>query len=124
MDTQLDTQLNTQIETVNLKRFAFNIQHKVSKALMLDTSVDVSDFYAETFTVNLRVYLYGIDHKGVEIKYPRDWVEALKERWLPEWLKKRYPVKYTVRKINFREIYPKIQPKIKLQEVTYKTWEN
>ena len=30
-----------------------------------------------------------------DIKYPSDWKESFKERWFPEFLKKRYPIRYT-----------------------------
>ena len=42
------------------------------------------------------------------IKHPDSWWEAVKERFLPDKLKKKYPVKYTVYDINIRTFYPKI----------------
>jgi hypothetical protein len=46
----------------------------------------------------------------VEIKYPRDWREAFKERWFPSWLLSRYPVVYKTHRIDVREIYPDYRP--------------
>jgi hypothetical protein len=31
----------------------------------------------------------------LEWKYPEDWKEAFKERWFPEWAKKKWPVVYS-----------------------------
>jgi len=35
-------------------------------------------------------------HDIKKIRYPADWWQAFKERWFNDWLKDRYPVKYTV----------------------------
>jgi len=51
-------------------------------------------------------------------KWPRNWKEAVKERWLPAWILKRFPVKYTV--IDVKAIYPKAKwsdPIFKAEEV-------
>jgi len=41
-----------------------------------------------------------------EISFPSDWWEAVKERWFPEWLLKRYPVEYTKRVFDARLAFP------------------
>lgn len=41
------------------------------------------------------------------IEYPRDWWEALKERWFPRWAKKRWPVRVKHYEIN--AYYPTLQ---------------
>ena len=38
------------------------------------------------------------------IRFPQTWLDAVKERWLPEWAKKRYPVRY--REYNALTIFP------------------
>lgn len=56
---------------------------------------------AYEFVYQLDAYLNGkqqeVEH--TEITYPIDWFEAFKERWLPVWLLKKYPVKYQTHKI-------------------------
>jgi hypothetical protein len=44
----------------------------------------------------------------VDFQYPSTWFQQLKERWFPTWLKKKYPVRYSVAKV-FR-----VHPDIKL----------
>ena len=39
-----------------------------------------------------------------EIKYPLDWWQAIKERWFPKFILKRFPVKWHTFKIDF--LYP------------------
>lgn len=41
-----------------------------------------------------------------EIKYPANWVESLKERFLPLFLLKKYPIKYRIHRVT--EYYPYI----------------
>lgn len=35
-------------------------------------------------------------------RFPVDWIEALKDRWLPGWARKRWPVRY----IHIRVVFP------------------
>jgi hypothetical protein len=39
-----------------------------------------------------------------DIKYPADWKQAFKERWFPQWLLKKYPVKY--KQFEVKALYP------------------
>lgn len=43
-----------------------------------------------------------------EIKHPADWWEAFRERWLPSWWLKYYPVNYTIWQIDRQ--YPPTYP--------------
>lgn len=46
--------------------------------------------------------------KTFEYKYPADWWQAFKERWFPDWAKKRWPVQYTTHKIDAFVLYPEL----------------
>lgn len=47
----------------------------------------------------------------LEVSYPCDWRQALKKRFFPMWLKKRYPIKYKkiTKRVKFTayNLYPK-----------------
>lgn len=43
-----------------------------------------------------------------EFDYPADWKEAVKERFAPAWLKRRWPVRYHHVMIDIEALYPKI----------------
>ena len=49
----------------------------------------------------LRSCIYG----RTLTKYPRDWWEAVKERWFPAWALKRWPVLYN----RIDELYPELE---------------
>lgn len=44
----------------------------------------------------------------VEEKWPKDWLEAFKERWAPKWLLKKYPVQYKRMRVEAKAFYPKV----------------
>jgi len=43
------------------------------------------------------------------IRWPATWWEAIKERWLPEWAKRWWPVVYKVRRLRAKDLYPNIK---------------
>ena len=57
----------------------------------------------------LKTWILG-QQKTIEIiKYPLNWIEALKERWLPPWLLKKYPVKYIEKTFNAIAMFPNLK---------------
>lgn len=73
--------------------FTPNILHHPDVSIMYDHCVDM---VVASFRASLLVY----KQDPVEIKFPRDWWQAFRERWLPKWWLKRWPVVYEVRKIH------------------------
>ena len=48
----------------------------------------------------------------INIAYPKDWLEAVKERFAPEWFLKRFPVRYVAHYAKVADLYPEfIVPK-------------
>jgi hypothetical protein len=64
----------------------------------------------ETDAAVLQVVGYlAADHiETVIIAYPRDWVQAVKERWAPLWAIKRWPVVKQRHEIRLDAAYPKM----------------
>lgn len=63
--------------------------------------------------VQMTSYLEAIpDHEiRVDRKWPADWWQAFKERWLPKWALTRWPVKYDgvyVREMIYKAVCPHI----------------
>ena len=69
--------------------------------------------------------VYGRTLERVEVQYPADWWEAVKERWLPEWAKELWPIRYQHHSLTAKELYPKISAPSKPHVLQlYKTdWE-
>ena len=47
-----------------------------------------------------------LDH--IEARYPADWWQACKARWLPAWAQRRWPVQETVVRLEAVALYPKV----------------
>jgi hypothetical protein len=61
-------------------------------------TADVSEL-AGRLLVHQWADLLEVDHKelalDLSVSYPRDWWEALKDRWFPRWALQRWPVRLT-----------------------------
>jgi hypothetical protein len=87
------------------------------------------DYISDSIVVDLIGYFASqplID--TIDVKYPKDWLEALKERFAPSWLLKKYPVRYVHHYADVRNIFPDfVVPKnmgrsVKVAE--HRSWES
>lgn len=59
--------------------------------------------------VRFSILAYGEESaEPIEIKYPRDWLESLKERFAPQWLLRRWPIIYQKHVIKHKVTYPRL----------------
>jgi len=92
-----------------LKRLEFAAQEIISRH-DLQFSVEPSFILDDCFNgllVRLEASIYG-QIEPETVKYPKDWVESLKERFFPQWLLKRFPVQYKTHTLQHRVVYPGI----------------
>lgn len=106
------------MKTITLEKMKVGMQWKVS--------AEVEQMYLQDMiTYQITGYVWSQDAgKKVTFKYPSDWWEAVKERWLPKWLLKKYPVNYTYKEFEVKATYPDLiiqghQPVMRLFESTY-----
>ena len=82
-------------EKISLTKAKRVVVQRLSKELLADVEV-FDDHALGGIMVRLAKELL-IKNVGQRIiSYPDGWREAFKERWLPGWLKQRFPVKYCV----------------------------
>lgn len=100
-----------QIEEIKLERLRYFVQMAIDKQAALEFGIApevkatrLASFVSDAMLFQLRQDIFGrtLD----EIKFPANWKEAVKERFAPAWFLKRWPVKYTVYRID--ELYPKM----------------
>ena len=72
---------------------------KAESALMISSGSIVTHFVA---------YIASQKCAEYEFRAPMGWREALKERWLPRWALRRWPVRYRTETVKVSECYPKI----------------
>lgn len=80
-------------------------------------------FYLDQVCLHIRQEILGRQLEYVDVRYPADWWQAFKDRWYPEWAKKRWPVRETVTFLIARELYPSMampdrNPVLNLERLT------
>jgi len=75
----------------------------------VDVDIDeYAAFTADEMLIRLKAVVLGEHIETQAARYPKDWKEAVKERFFPEWALKRWPVRYTVKVFDVRVVYPMI----------------
>ncbi len=64
------------------------------------------DSLGEHYIARISWFLWNNEQVDQEVRYPANWFEALKEKYMPEGLKERYPVIYAVHTFKEAVIYP------------------
>ena len=79
------------VRQIRMDRIDLHLRKNVSAELRDDPS-SLMDYVQWDF----RTYVLGMpsDRLVLHRKWPADWVQAVKERWLPRWILKRWPVRY------------------------------
>ena len=67
----------------------------------------------DRLVIEMRTTIYGKDHPTKHvIRFPADWLEAVKERFAPAWVRDRWPVKFTEITASLEETYTGIEQSI------------
>ena len=103
------------MDNVTLKRFRAAVMVKLSQQLMDSVNDErefdvVANYTADSLSAVLRQSLYGETLEDVTLKYPADWIEAVKERWLPAWAKRHWPIRYTSHHVTIAALHPMVKP--------------
>ena len=73
-----------------------------------------AEMMMEYTAIGIKGYVWS-DPDEIKIydnEFPEDWWQAFKERWFPQWLKQRYPVKCKRFVVNARALYPTYKPNV------------
>ena len=105
------------IKDVILQKFDYAISTRIDLDHLYYGNIDSKAYIVDGICNNMILQINGFvwGEKGVKskvIEYPKDWKEAFKERWFPNFLLKRFPVVYTTHEISFDLIYPNFKPNI------------
>lgn len=102
----IEGQLTNQDQVV-LKKIYAKYQDAMNREMPNDEGFSVAvDAVANRIVTTVKFSVYGINHPEQKYQYPENWVEAIKDRWLPQWARKRWPVKYRMIVVNLKELYP------------------
>lgn len=108
-EAEVETEHGTKVK---LEKIKYVVMHQFDASL-LEGQVDVQfweDYSQEFFVARVVGFVWGEDFAQRTIRYPRDWFEAVKERWAPRWYRRWSPVRYKVHNIEAKAYYPGISP--------------
>lgn len=88
------------------------IQKSFAGAVSINANVYYS-LYLKEEILRWTVSMFVQEVENIEYKWPENWIEALKERFAPQWLKNKWPVKYTIKGHKVMIHYPDIAVKNK-----------
>ncbi len=95
------------------RKFLFNVLDRIDIRL-------VPDSIAKVLAADIEFYFVGekVDERQKIIRYPLDWWQSFKERFLPDWLKKKFPILYReiIVKIERKAVYPQLPHMLKRNE--------
>ena len=98
---------------------------KLTFGMEIYIAVEEMQRFPEHIGYRIRGYVWSQDAGRKEhFQYPADWWQAFKERWFPEWLLKKYPVRYTHKEFLVKATYPDLvvqnhNPVLRLIETTW-----
>jgi len=97
-----------ELQAETLKKIKLAMLIPISKALIDDFTIDRgSDLYAGMYYDKLKNIFWGKwAESTVVAKYPQNWWEHLKERWMPYKLRKKFPIKYTEVRAQGGVVFP------------------
>jgi hypothetical protein len=95
-------------EDVALQFLRVEVQRHIPR-LLLDQKLSVESIAGE-IVLRLTGHVLGRKLEPVEVRWPDDWWQAFRERWFPRWWLARWPVRFRVHRVEFRELYPDFKP--------------
>lgn len=116
MDPYLPLNLERKFRVVNLiaKPIRHTIRIDEQMERMMRTNVEIRrdmDRMTNQIIVDMTIVVYGHQHTTRHVvSYPSNWLEALKDRFLPTRYRTRWPVKYTHITASLEETYPDVRP--------------
>jgi len=130
--TEQDTPKITQTTLERIKLVVLQyITQELAEQFAIEPKAEIhtaTDWMGQEIVLRVVQEVYGNELERIEAVYPADWWEAFKERWLPAWAKKRWPVKHKKVQLVAQELYPKLSapqynPVLHLHKYTPGEWD-
>ena len=105
-----DGEIAAAVRKVRLTRIAVSMRRAFDQQF-LDTATDeVINEVTGEFEITLHGFVWGERVQQTIVQYPRDWWQALKERWMPKRWRARWPIVYTIKVFTVDATYPDFKP--------------
>lgn len=101
------------VHEVMLKKFNFSWKMELHDRMIMDmNNVQLTHYMDHALTraiYRLDLDVFGQDLEAQIWKMPADWKEAIKERFFPKWLLRKFPVKHAIFKLDVAVLYPQLE---------------
>lgn len=101
------------VKTHALEAFQHRLSASISRWELADRGVRAEvlfDELAESLVAEVSWHMTGRRAYGEAIVYPATWWDAVKDRWFPRWLRRRFPPRFTEITPEMTEYFPDITP--------------
>lgn len=94
-----------EVHSVDLEAIKFEASMDIDHAIINNSRFDISPYIGGSLAFSMKTEIYGTQLN--EYRYPKDWWQAVKERFAPKIFLQRYPVEYNT--IDAYALYPQLE---------------
>ena len=93
-----------------LERYKYAMRARLSEHFGIEAEVEIfrTAPFLEEMTMEFVQRIFGKQHELFREKVPLNWKEAIKDRWLPQRVRKYWPIKYRLIEFDVRELMPSL----------------
>lgn len=93
-----------------LEQYKYAFQTRLSEHFGIEADVEIypTASFLDEITIQIVQRIFGQQRKLFREKIPMNWKEAIKDRWLPKWIRKYWPIKYRLIEFDVRELMPSL----------------
>jgi len=91
------------VDTLHAKIVMIANEIALPNAIMANLKTRAAmDTFLQTLVVGIKSYILASGEEKVRcnVRWPADWWQAVKQRWAPDWITRRWPVRYEHHRIN------------------------
>lgn len=98
-----------------IKGVAFGLENHINpwELELIVKNENVGIELGRRMAVQMRMHIGGEELGKVTFKYPDGWFQALKEKHFPDFLLKKFPVKYVKKVVTATALYPHIEKPVR-----------
>jgi hypothetical protein len=89
-----------------LTRYRFTAMTVLSREFAEDALLAAHENEARFLALRVIQAVWGKRVGEIIARYPADWRQAFKDRWLPEWARRRWPVRYAEVRLEVADLFP------------------
>jgi hypothetical protein len=106
------------VDSITFEKLKLGFGQRVTFELLQDERIDwIVDEMSSSINAQITGFIYKRDVESLHVQYPRDWWQALKERWFPSWLIDRFPVAYHCVDYDVLALYPELHRRYTVSSV-------